>query len=687
MSGTDRRGELVAILASLLSLAGAIILALLAFNAENASSALWGSALMLVGASGIWLITVIQLHQRRLMAEERLEVEALEQQRQEKLGGVKTIFDDEEIDQMEHLATGRRLRSIERFLVPTVSLLVAVYFIVAGVFVIPWKYQIGFLKDAAGVAIPDPMFLAIACGAAAFVCYMFARYALGMSHLRSWNLLCAGGNVSFGVSAACLAVSISLLCAANDILSAEVWVSRGVGALMILLGIETIINFILDIYRPRVEGQRQRPFYDSRLLGLFSEPGGMLKSLANAIDYQFGFKVSETWFYKLLGHHLPKLLLLQAAVILALTCILVVPPGHQAVVEHFGERPEHTKPPGLHFKWCWPIDCATIIPVERIQRMELGYEIAEKKEDRYTGPILWTKKHYKKEYLLLIADKTASKDTKVPVNLVSLGMPIQWRVKLDEKEVIRYHAQSADVGEIVKSLAYRELTQYSAHADLHDLIGKGGIETAEILHNRIQEACDNAGLDSGGLGVKIVYVSIGVIHPPARDGVGEAYEKVVSEMEKKEAKIMAAEGDAAMIKIISAGLSWDRIYQAIVAEDIARRGDSPDLLQRSTEEVERLLREESGGLARVVVSSAVRKTVARVFNEKSAAERYQMQLVAYEAAPHVYLLQDYLRLLRDGLKDVEKYIVVLDDPDKVIYNMDFKPPSGLDTLSAEAGIR
>ena len=94
---------------------------------------------------------------------------------------------------------------------------------------------------------------------------------------------------------------------------------------------------------------------------MFSEPGGILRNISVAVDYQFGFKVSETWFYKLLGRVILPLLILQAIIIMALTCVVVVPPGHQAIIEHFGERPRMTAKPGIHFTLPWPIDRTTLI--------------------------------------------------------------------------------------------------------------------------------------------------------------------------------------------------------------------------------------------------------------------------------------------------------------------------------------
>jgi len=689
MAATDRRGEVLALLGAILSLLGAVALAILAAFCE--SRGVWAAAFQMLGAFGIWLLVLIQLHQQRLVKEEQFEVAGLERLRREKLGGAQTIFEEEDLDQMEKLAMGRRLRTIERYLIPVAALIVAAYHLAAGLSVFPWVWQFPPIASAnPDVLAEKSRILLFFTGGIAFICFMTARYALGMSRLPDWGVLRAGGDFTFGSSALCLANSLVLLAVISGVEWLDVWLAWIVGALLIFLALETVVNFVLDFYRPRVPGQAFRPFYDSRLLGIFSEPGGILRSMANAVDYQFGFKVSETWFYKLVGRAVLPLLLVQVVVIFALTCILVVPPGHKAVVERagpFGHK-VWVASPGTHLTWFWPIDRATVIPVQRVQRTAIGYEVEDgHSEDKITGPILWTKRHYKKEYQLLVGDNRTSEIAKVPVNVLAINMPVQWRVKDEDNEVIRYHAQAADAADLVESLAYRELSQYAAQADLLDLLGERGIQTAKNLEGLLQAACDHAGADGLGLGVQIVHVGIGGIHPPPDEDVAKSYEDVVSAWETRNAKIKEAEGDAIQTRVGSAGPDWRRLYDAIVAEDQAREIGSPDYPAKSRV-VEDILRSKDiaiAGAARETADEARKRAIERVFAELSSAERYATQSAAFNVAPHTYALRVYLRMLREGLEDVRKYVIALDDPEKVIYFLDLKPPMEFDAVGAELG--
>jgi regulator of protease activity HflC (stomatin/prohibitin superfamily) len=466
-----------------------------------------------------------------------------------------------------------------------------------------------------------------------------------------------------------------------------------VGVLLIWVAAETVINFILDFYRPRIPGQVQRPFYDSRLLGMFSEPGGILQSMAKAIDYQFGFKVSETWFFKLLGRAIMPLLIAQVAILLVLSMFVVVPVGHQAVVEHLGRPRPNTLKPGLHLTWCWPIDRVQLIPVERIQRMAIGYEEADTDADHRSGqPILWTQKHFKTEYQLLVAERqgesgdedpdNARRADDIPVNLVAVNIPLQWRVKDDEQEVLRYYRQSSDAAKIIESLAYRELTRYAAAADMQSLLGKGGLDASRELWRRIQHALDTAGDDGKGLGVKIEHLGIGGVHPPSDEDVAKTYEEVVNAFEKRDAEIKKAEGEAAESRISSAGTQWERLHKAILAEEQARMNGADDLAAR-TEEVERLLRIVVGGQARELTAGASEWSFERIFSKQAAAERYGVQLAAFKSAPQIYLLRSYLRLLEEGLANNRKIVVAHPHPENVIYDVDLRPPTELDVLGSE----
>ena len=73
--------------------------------------------------------------------------------------------------------------------------------------------------------------------------------------------------------------------------------------------LEILVALMLEIYRPRMKGKISRPVYDSRFVGLLGQPESLFTTAAKTIDYQFGFNVSETWFFQLVKQNLLVLLL------------------------------------------------------------------------------------------------------------------------------------------------------------------------------------------------------------------------------------------------------------------------------------------------------------------------------------------------------------------------------------------
>ena len=219
ISGIDKRGESVSILGFGVSLLGALTLAWLAIWGHSSSPAVWGVALQMFGAAGIWVLCWLNQHQRRLIAEERLELDELERQRRDKLGGVQTIFEDDELEQMDALASGRRLRSIERIITPVGALLIAAYHVWAGIALMPFLWS--FPPLAASPGLPEFLqdannqdflkFVLFFAGGISFATFMMARYALGLRRVAGFGGLRAGGSYLFGSSLLSFGLAISMI--------------------------------------------------------------------------------------------------------------------------------------------------------------------------------------------------------------------------------------------------------------------------------------------------------------------------------------------------------------------------------------------------------------------------------------------------------------------------------------------
>src|SRR5439155_4303660 len=117
----------------------------------------------------------------------------------------------------------------------------------------------------------------------------------------------------------------------------DLYVARALVILLGILAVETLIGLVLEIYRPRIKGKAERSLYESRLVGLLGQPEGLITTAEQALDYQFGFNVSETWFYRLFVEKaLAVLICLQILALFFSTCVVFIESGEQGLLERKG---------------------------------------------------------------------------------------------------------------------------------------------------------------------------------------------------------------------------------------------------------------------------------------------------------------------------------------------------------------
>ena len=609
----------------------------------------------------IWFVLCIQFHQRFLAEQEKLDVRLLA--RDEKAS---TIFQAKTEQAALFSVAQHRLEIIERWFIPVFSALIAVYQIVIGLFLL------NNINAAESENLKQPLLCAIFMAAIAFVSFLLSRYATGMSAQPQWKPLRAGGSSMLGTALLSFAMAVILalvhLFEFNFLLDI---ISIVILVMLIVLGVETTLNLVLDIYRPRIKGQYSRSAFDSRLLGVINEPGGILRSAADAIDYQFGFKVSQTWFYKLLEQAIVPLILFGAITLYLLSCIVVVGPDEEAIIEHFGNPVNNANDirhvgPGLTFKMPWPIEIAYKYPTKRILEIGIGYVVENEAGHReQPRPKLWGLQHYAEEYRLLVASEqgnVSSTAETVPVSLVIAAVPVQYRIK----NLYDFIYNNNEPKELLKSICYRELTKFAASAKIEveqeseteqSLLGTGRAEAAKTLTERIQAAADEA-----GLGVEIVFLGLEGIHPPPE--VAPDYHKVIGAIQIKQKSILDAE--AKSIEILSTNVG--SVEKANELYDLAKRYDEAETVNNSEEinEIGKKLDdafEQTGGS----IFKTLREAKTYAFKKETLAEatgqRFADQLKAFRAAPEIYLREQWLAMYEKALENVRKYVVVADQND------------------------
>lgn len=564
---------------------------------------------------------------------------------------VRDEYDREDLfqDREEALRLARRAREgLDRYFVPSFTVVAGLLLILLGGYI--W-YQWNLRP---GLAVPTAALEA--AGLSAFFvafCSFTGSYFNGVSRERGCRWLRPVGQ--WFLLSGTIYLMIAALMLLEHYRGENVWDGRGarvILGLMILFGIELLINFIIEFYRPRHSGEEPHPLFESRILALVTEPGGIAKNVAHALDYQFGFRVSETWFYGFVEKAVVPCVVLLLVVLYLLDCVVLIESGEKGLHERFGKLvSSQPLEPGLHLKWPWPMDGIRKFPVAQVQVVDVGFEEYAQGEKPESEPgkeeaaddtggrvVVWNKKHFKNEtpYLVASARQTdatlhsgplhsgprlqatgaAAKQT-VPVNLLQIAVPVYYRIDETALPDYAYNYQAPAV--VLRNLGSRVLTRLLASVDFIEAIGKGHYEVRQRIQAEIER---ELAAQPRQLGIKIVFVGLLGAHPPTE--VGSSYQAVVAAQEKKVRQILEAE-------------------QYAMSRHSETRGESRRLV----------IQAQSYKYQKTTVAS-------------SEAQRFTEQLKAYRVAPEVYRTRLYLEMLEEVSPTIRKYLVAANDARQVL---------------------
>ena len=384
-----------------LALALSFIFACLCFLLEHLSNSQLVFLLgwHFLGGIPIWFLGFLHNRQKRLAEEEKTNIETTVQ-------SDTSLFKEEQ----DPFSAQARLSFFEKWIVPIGTLVIALIYLLGGIFFLYRYFAYGKLPQVKNAPITSAFLIGFA-----FFSLLLSKYALGMARQRIWRTLRAGSSYLFSNAGFCFIGAIFIALTRLEINWPENYLAAIIPIFFIIISIEIMLNLLLDIYRPRVPGQEPHFPYDSRLLHLCTGSQGILRTAAHTLDYQFGFKVSETWFYQFMERTIAPLILFQVLTLYLLTCIVIVRPSEQAVIERFGKPLPSILTPGLYLKWPWPIENSYHYPVKKIETLVVGMEVHkkskkhkhkhqhEKKEE--TESLIFTDKKHHDHHLFLLAHK------------------------------------------------------------------------------------------------------------------------------------------------------------------------------------------------------------------------------------------------------------------------------------------
>lgn len=555
------------------------------------------------------LVAAVSWFQMRLEESEQLERLELDELARGRAGSALFETKDSEI-----FPAQRSREQFERFFVPIFTTLLCIGQAAAAFFLWRWLSQ-----PALAVELKEPKMAIFFFVAVFFGLLLLGLFSANRARLENDRLLRPGAAYMLLNAWLCLAVAVGAVVVACGALRADFYVARGLCVLLALTSVESLVMLLLEMYRPRVKGKAERPLYESRVVGLLGQPQGLVTTAAQALDYQFGFKVSETWPYRLLVEKtLAVLICLQIVAVILSTCVVFIEAGEQGLLERCG-RPVDGRAllePGPHLKLPWPLDHVYRFRTQQIQSFEIGASEEGAETNRF---VLWTVAHFNKaEENFLVANRlpVAADDANTnnadgasrrtpPVSLVTGSIPVQYQIT----DLPAWAYNNEDAPSLLEDLATREVVRYLVGADMNEIMSVGRLEAAEQLRLRIQTAADGQ-----KLGAKIVSVGLQDLHPPVK--VAPDYEKVIGAIHSKEAKILAARAD----EIKTNALAQAKATNVINVASANR------------------IRIESDALAQAAL--------------------FTNQIPAYKAAPSVYVQRAYLQALAASTAGARKYVLL-----------------------------
>ncbi len=545
------------------------------------------------------LVAAVSWFQMRLEENERLEKLEFDELKRSK--GASTLFETKDT---EGFPAQHSREQFEKFLVPAFTVFLLVAETIAAFLLGRW-----FSKNGSFSELKDPILVVVAFSLTALVFFMLGIFSATLTRLENHRLLRPSAGWLLFNSFLSLVVAGGAALKWMGYPRVDFYAAEVLTVILALVALETLVSLILEIYRPRVKGKVARPLYESRVVGLLGQPGGLLRTATDTLDYQFGFKVSETWFYRYLVDNLPLLILLQLAALFVSTMVVFVSPGEQALLEHLGARATTPLGPGGHLKWPWPIDKVYPFRTDQIQTLIIGSQPDPNLPDQTT--ILWTVNHLKEENFLVAkseSDSTVTNNATVktpPVSLLTVSIPVQFQIT----NVLDWAYNNVEATNLLQNLATREVVRYLASADFTGIMsGKRGA-AADELKQRIQ-----AVVDAHAMGAYILFVGLQDIHPPQK--VAGDFEKVVSAAQTKLATILSAQADDIKTNALAAAAATN------------------------------------------IIDSAVSDATRTVVKAYSKAALFTNQIPAYEAAPTIYMDRTYLQTFVRASANARKYVLL-----------------------------
>ncbi|MCP4759065.1 MAG: hypothetical protein GY876_06345 [Planctomycetes bacterium] len=658
----------------------------------------------------VWLGLLVIFNQHRLERIESLETDELLQ-----VSGETSLF--------EGAAGGvaaRRLRMLYRWFLPGLSIALIVGLAVGGWMIVsfmgrlsPGENQTDFLMSShrGWIVAIDLSFSVIA--------FIFSRFLAGMAELPAWRNLRAGAGIMVGNSLVCLAVAVGVVFRFFDLPMVLQGVSWGIALFMFIIAAEVLLAIMLNAYRPRVAGEFPRAGFDSRALSLLSRPDSFVKTLNEAVNYQFGFDITSSWGYQLVLRSGAWLAGLCVVSLLAMSMFVVVDGRQEGLRLRSGKiisvDGQTVQKPGAFWKYPWPLEYAELYDTSELRSLPITPQ-----EDRPSGYDDWTNPsrlvNKAKEVMFIVRPSTLGDsaaqnligdlvDTDDEVvsegrwSLVGARFSLLWRVRGGDSGggLLQYlsfgtekkarRRRFSDREQILRGVSLAAATQLFATLGIDDLLTTKRGDIGEMLGQKIQDRLDS--LESG---IEVVSIDIPIIAPPENSARSfedlpvaiQQADRTVADAERRETTTLTeAVGNPKYVEAAVAAV--DRVNELRVSLDSATvetRESVQAELDAAIVDAEKVVRKGGGG-GYQILAAAERDRWIELLARQGQATRVRGQQASWKAAPELFRQRAIMRLYAQNLPRMRKYVTGI-DPDRVDLSLELRELASPNTVFSES---
>ncbi len=590
------------------------------------------------------LASLLHMHLAEREGLEDLEVNAIQAGR-----GGEALFKEGEV-----LPAKRSREQYERWGVPAVAILMLVLQGLAVYHLAVRELAVVYSDLAAGKPVHpvSELYLGLA-GAALLAVILFVRgqFASNLARIQRDRLLQPASD-SILFSAYLLIVLSAVMAVSFREQRIDVWAGTVLAGLMTLLAAENLLGMIFEVYRPRVTGRKGRLLYQSRLVGLIAKPENLFTTAGKVLDYQFGFKVSETWGYQFLRERLRVLVGVQIILFWLSTSVVIIEPSERGRELDMLSRGSQAQwlDPGIHFKLPWPFAEVERHHPDQIHSFYVGLEPEVRKElptgQETRNARLWLKRAGKDYESIQKSGElyfpTGSGDKSSAANLVVPSIPVHYRIYGEasggRKDLERGWLKFSNPEGILRNLAYREVSRYFLGDTMDNLLRAGRKNAIADIKKNLQ-----ASADQQGLGVEILYVGLADLRPPAESAViaKGTKEETGEEMEEPGAKQLSQMPVAMVFEsYLTADIArWKMLYLANAVR-----------IQHKAAETNQV---------QTILDTARSRADVKVKVAEAAMKSSQQQNEPFRRAPEIYPLWLRMRMFERALENARKFVVIV----------------------------